>query len=194
MNFRIICMGLAMVFAGKDAVADISGSPACGIGGEVILSGDAARASDSRGAIRVRGSGLAIRLAAEWRWRGMCVGGALYTSATSGLVRTGDGLKAPLDDAALLQIGAAVGASYEWARRWWVRGDLGPTWLVYVSPRVVSFATGVNFSVEIARDLAQVGHWVFGVAGRVNTAVVPDGDQTWLLANIGLSGAVRRNW
>jgi len=176
------------------AAAQPASEPHCGIGTAIELGGDIARASDHVGAIRMSGTGLGLRMAAEWRVGRLCLGGSISARATSGLTHVGDGLKSSLDDAALLQIGGAVGASFEWSPRWWVRADLGPTWLIYVSPRVVAFATGVNLSAAVERDLAQVGSWVFGLGARLNTEIVPDGDQTWLLASFALAGAVRRNW
>ena len=195
MTVRFAAILVATVVATAQAFAEPAGNaPHCGIGASIELSGDRARARDRVGVIRVRGNGLSARVAAEWRLGRFCLGGSVFARATSGLIRVGDGLESPLDDAAILQVGGAVGGSFEWSPRWWVRADIGPMWLVYVSPRVVSFATGAGISAEVSRDLAQVGRWAFGVAGRIDTAVVPDGDQTWWIGSFGIAGAVRRNW
>lgn len=189
MPLRIAALIIAVAAANASANA-----PRCGIGGSLHIGGTFARAGTETGTVRLRGTDLSIDVLAERRFGRVCGTATLTLGITSALVRSGDGLESPLDDAAAFQAGLAVGAAIEFAHRWWARADIGPSFTAYVSPHVLAIGWGVTLSTTVSREFAHVGQWVFAADGRLAADIVPDGDQTWLMGHVALGASVRRLW
>lgn len=189
---RPLCIvALVIAVTAAETAAD---APRCGIGGSLNLGGTFARTSTETGSVRLRGTDLSVAVLAERRFGRVCGTATLSFGITSALIRSGDGLEVPLDDAAMFQAGLAVGAAIEFAHRWWVRADIGPSFTAYVSPHVLAYGWGVSLSTTVSREFAHVGQWVFAVDGRLAADIVPDGDQTWLMGHVALGASVRRLW